>query len=48
MPSEETTHRSPAAELEELDAKKLRQDCVNVMSNGNSNEVSTISKFRKG
>uniref|UniRef100_A0A1I8EEY9 Ubiquitin conjugation factor E4 B n=1 Tax=Wuchereria bancrofti TaxID=6293 RepID=A0A1I8EEY9_WUCBA len=38
MPSEETTHRSPAKELEELDAKKLRQDCINIMPNGNSNE----------
>uniref|UniRef100_A0A915PGG9 RING-type E3 ubiquitin transferase n=1 Tax=Setaria digitata TaxID=48799 RepID=A0A915PGG9_9BILA len=38
MPSEETTHGSSAAELEELDAKKLRQDCLNIMSNGNSNE----------
>ncbi|KAL3995419.1 Ubiquitin elongating factor core family protein [Acanthocheilonema viteae] len=38
MPTEEATHRSPAAELEELDAKKLRQDCMNIMPNGNSNE----------
>ncbi|EFO24479.2 U-box domain-containing protein [Loa loa] len=38
MPSEEATHRSPAAELEELDAKKLRQDSINIMPNENSNE----------
>ncbi|MCP9263648.1 Ubiquitin conjugation factor E4 B [Dirofilaria immitis] len=37
MPSEEATHRSPA-ELEELGVKKLRQDCMNIMSNENSNE----------
>uniref|UniRef100_A0A8R1TIZ3 RING-type E3 ubiquitin transferase n=2 Tax=Onchocerca TaxID=6281 RepID=A0A8R1TIZ3_ONCVO len=39
MPSEETTHRSPAAEIEELGVKKLRQDCMNIMTDGNSNEI---------
>ncbi|CAG9530002.1 unnamed protein product, partial [Cercopithifilaria johnstoni] len=38
MSTEEATHRSQAAELEELDAKKLRQDCMNIMPNGNSKE----------
>ncbi|VDK82794.1 unnamed protein product [Litomosoides sigmodontis] len=38
MPTEDSTHRDPATELEELGAKKLRQDCMNIMSNGNSNE----------
>lgn len=45
MPTEEATHREPATELEELDAKKLRQDCMNIMSNGNSNEVSPTLSF---
>lgn len=38
MPSEEATHRSPATDLEELGAKKLRQDCMNIMPNEDSNE----------
>lgn len=45
MPTEGEAHRSTTAELEELNAKKLRQDYMNIMPNGSSNEVSAIFKF---